>query len=43
MIDFSLTDEQELIREAARDFANNTIKPVATDNDHEGKFDLEIV
>ena len=29
MIDFSLTDEQELIREAARDFANNKIKPFA--------------
>ena len=43
MIDFSLTDEQELIRQAARDFANNEIKPVATDNDHEGKFDLNIV
>ena len=43
MIDFSLTDEQELIRQAARDFANNVIKPVATDNDHEGKFDLNIV
>ncbi|MGH2960441.1 MAG: acyl-CoA dehydrogenase family protein, partial [Solirubrobacterales bacterium] len=27
----------------ARDFANNKIKPVATDNDHEGKFDLNIV
>jgi alkylation response protein AidB-like acyl-CoA dehydrogenase len=43
MIDFSLTDEQELIREAARDFAQKEIRPVATDNDHEGKFDLDIV
>ncbi|MGK2877284.1 MAG: acyl-CoA dehydrogenase family protein [Solirubrobacterales bacterium] len=42
-MDFSLTDEQELIRQAARDFADNEIRPVATDNDHEGKFDLNIV
>jgi alkylation response protein AidB-like acyl-CoA dehydrogenase len=43
MIDFSLTDEQELIREAARDFAAKEITPVATKNDHEGKFDTNIV
>jgi alkylation response protein AidB-like acyl-CoA dehydrogenase len=43
MIDFSLTDEQQLVREAARDFASAKIAPVATDNDHQGKFDLEIV
>lgn len=43
MIDFSLTDEQELIRETARTFAAKEIAPVATDNDHEGKFDTKIV
>lgn len=43
MIDFSLTDEQQLIRDAARDFATTKILPVATQNDHEGKFDTEIV
>jgi alkylation response protein AidB-like acyl-CoA dehydrogenase len=43
MIDFSLTDEQELIRQAARDFATNEILPVATENDHEGRFDTNIV
>ncbi|MBK5231276.1 MAG: acyl-CoA dehydrogenase family protein, partial [Thermoleophilia bacterium] len=43
MIDFSLTDEQELIRETAREFAAREIAPVATKNDHEGKFDTNIV
>jgi butyryl-CoA dehydrogenase len=43
MIDFSLTDEQELIRETAREFAAKEIAPVATQNDHEGKFDTNIV
>ncbi|MGB0872781.1 MAG: acyl-CoA dehydrogenase family protein [Solirubrobacterales bacterium] len=42
-MDFSLTDEQELIRETARTFAAKEIAPVATDNDHEGKFDTKIV
>ncbi|HEV7918353.1 MAG TPA: acyl-CoA dehydrogenase family protein [Solirubrobacterales bacterium] len=43
MIDFSLTDEQQLVRETARDFAAKEITPVATQNDHEGKFDTNIV
>ncbi len=43
MIDFSLTEEQQLIRDAARDFATNKILPVATENDHAGKFDETIV
>lgn len=42
MIDFSLTDEQELIREAAREFAAKEIAPVATKNDHSGEFDTHI-
>lgn len=43
MIDFSLTDEQELIRATARDFAAKEIAPVATANDHAGRFDGNIV
>lgn len=42
MIDFSLTDEQQMIREAAREFATEKILPVATDNDHAGTYDPEI-
>ena len=33
MIDFELTDEQRLIRETARDFADGEIVPRARDND----------
>ena len=43
MIDFELTDEQQLIRETARDFADREIIPVARDNDRAEKFDLDLV
>jgi alkylation response protein AidB-like acyl-CoA dehydrogenase len=43
MIDFELTDEQHLIRETARDFANGEIIPVVRDNDRAERFDLELV
>jgi butyryl-CoA dehydrogenase len=43
VIDFELTDEQQLIRETARDFADREIIPVARDNDRAEKFDLELV
>lgn len=42
MIDFSLTEEQELIRDTAREFAAKEIAPVATANDHKGEFDTHI-
>ncbi|MEA2347394.1 MAG: butyryl-CoA dehydrogenase [Thermoleophilaceae bacterium] len=42
MIDFELTDEQRLIQETARDFANNEIAPRARESDRTGKFDLEL-
>ena len=42
MIDFELTDEQQLIQETARDFANKEIAPRARDNDRSGKFDMEL-
>jgi alkylation response protein AidB-like acyl-CoA dehydrogenase len=43
VIDFELTDEQRLIRETARDFADREIIPVARDNDRNEKFDLDLV
>jgi butyryl-CoA dehydrogenase len=43
VIDFELTDEQKLIRETARDFADNEIAPRARENDRTGTFDHEMV
>ena len=43
LIDFELTDEQRLIRETARDFADGEIIPVARDNDRNERFDLDLV
>src|SRR3954462_2809294 len=43
MIDFELTDEQRLIRETAREFADREIVPVARDNDRNERFDTDLV
>ena len=43
MIDFELTDEQQLIRETARDFADGEIVPRARENDRNEHFDTELV
>ena len=43
MIDFELTDEQRLIRDTAREFADNEIAPRARENDRSGRFDTELV
>jgi len=43
MIDFELTDEQRLIRDTAREFADNEIAPRARENDRNGHFDTELV
>src|SRR3954454_2694438 len=43
VIDFELTDEQRLIRDTARDFADREIIPVARDNDRNERFDLDLV
>jgi butyryl-CoA dehydrogenase len=43
VIDFALTDEQQLIRETARDFANREIAPRARENDRNERFDTELV
>jgi butyryl-CoA dehydrogenase len=38
-----LTDEQQMIQDVARDFAQNEIKPVAGELDREGRFPSELV
>ena len=43
MIEFELTDEQRLVRETARDFADREIIPVARENDRNQRFDLDLV
>jgi butyryl-CoA dehydrogenase len=42
VIDFELSDEQQLIRETARDFTDREIVPVARDNDRNEHFDVEL-
>jgi alkylation response protein AidB-like acyl-CoA dehydrogenase len=42
-MDFALSDEQELIRETARAFADREIVPRARDNDRNHHFDTELV
>ncbi len=41
-MDFHLTEEQQHIRKAVRDFAERVIKPVARELDDEGRFSTEI-
>ncbi len=42
MIDFELTDEQKLVQETARDFAQREILPRARENDRNEHFDVEL-
>ena len=42
-MDFALTEEQELIREAAREFAQKAIAPIAADFDVSGEFPVETI
>jgi len=42
-MDFSLTDEQRLIRETARDFTDKEVVERARENDRNQHFDLELV
>jgi alkylation response protein AidB-like acyl-CoA dehydrogenase len=42
-MNLDLTDEQRLIRETARDFADREIVPRARDNDRNERFDVELV
>jgi alkylation response protein AidB-like acyl-CoA dehydrogenase len=41
-MDFNLTDEQRLISESARQFADREILPRVRDNDRAGRFDREL-
>ncbi len=41
-MDFQLSDEQVLIRDSAREFAEREILPVARNNDRAGRFDREL-
>ena len=43
MVDFKLTEEQQRLRELAREFAQREIAPVAAELDREQKFSQEIV
>jgi len=43
VIDFELTDEQRLVRETAKEFADREIVPRARDNDRNERFDTELV
>lgn len=42
-MDFELTEEQNLIRETVRDFADNEIAPSAAERDEEERFDRELM
>jgi butyryl-CoA dehydrogenase len=41
-MDFELTDEQQLIRETARDFAHKVVRPRADQNARDGHFDVDL-
>ena len=43
MIDYQLTEDQKMIRDACRDIAENHIKPVRAKYDEEGTFPWDIV
>jgi butyryl-CoA dehydrogenase len=43
VIDFELTEEQRLVRETAREFADREIVPRARENDRKERFDTELV
>ena len=42
-VDFKLTDDQRMIRDMVRDFAQSEIAPVATEIDRTGAFPVEIL
>ncbi|MCX7875246.1 MAG: acyl-CoA dehydrogenase family protein [Melioribacteraceae bacterium] len=43
MTEFQFTEEQNMLREMARDFVNNEIKPVASKIDHDEKIPDELI
>ena len=42
-MDFELTDEQELIREAVREFADAEVAPIAAELDRDHRFPTELL
>jgi short/branched chain acyl-CoA dehydrogenase len=42
-VNFELTDEQELVKQTVRDFAERHVAPVAEELDREGRFPYELV
>ena len=42
-MDFELTDEQELIREAVREFADTEVAPIAAELDRDHRFPSELL
>ncbi|MBI4834767.1 MAG: acyl-CoA dehydrogenase [Planctomycetes bacterium] len=42
-MDFQLTEEQKLVRDTARDFAENQVKPIAADLDATSRYPAELV
>ena len=43
MVDFTLTDEQQSMREMAHDFAEKEIRPVAWEYDKDGTWPQDII
>lgn len=43
MIDFELTPEQKLLKDSARKFFENELRPLSADIDREGRFPSEVV
>ena len=43
MVDFTLTEEQEMLRQLARDFAKSEVMPVAKHHDETGEFPVAVV
>ena len=42
-MDFELTDEQQLIRDAVREFAQSEVAPIAAEVDRDHRFPAELV
>jgi len=38
MVDFSLNEDQQLLKASAREFARDVIRPVSAAHDHSGEF-----
>lgn len=43
MVNFELSDEQKMLQETARSFAENEIRPVAEEYDRDSKFPMDVI